>query len=263
MSLHLHRASAAFQGVPALVDCSITVEAGQVHALLGPNGAGKTTALRLLAGDHRPSRGTATLDDRPLAQWTAAALATRRAVLMQRTALDFAFRTREVVQLGRAFLGPPDHAVVDAVLSAFALEALAERPFTQLSGGQQQRVQLARVAAQVWPDDTPTARYLLLDEPTANLDLAVQQQVLAAIRQLAARGLGVLWVVHDVNLAARHADTVTLLRAGQTVAQGPADTALTTDTLSQTFGVPMQALAIDGQPALWQAIDPDQPLRQT
>lgn len=263
MSLRLTRASAAFRGVPALVDCSITVEAGHVHALLGPNGAGKTTALRLLAGDHQPSGGSATLDDRPLAQWSTAALATRRAVLMQRTALDFAFTTREVVRLGRAFLGPPDHAVVDTVLSAFALEAIAERPFTQLSGGQQQRVQLARVAAQVWPDDTPTTRYLLLDEPTAHLDLAVQQQVLAAVRQLAARGLGVVWVVHDVNLAARYADTVTLLRAGRTVAQGPVRTALSADSLGQTFGVPMQALTSGGQGALWQAIDPKQPLRQT
>ena len=194
--------------------------------------------------------------------WPAAALATRRAVLTQRPALDFAFTVREVVAMGRTPWKRRSDAVVDDALAAFDLTTLADRPFTRLSGGQQQRVHLARVIAQVWPaDDQP--RFALLDEPTASMDLRVQHAVLASLRALAARGLGVLWVVHDINLAARHADALTLLADGRCVAQGPVATALSAQALQATFGLPVRAVGTAGGRPVWLPVDPADSLRQT
>jgi len=247
-------------GRRVLEDVDIAIEPGEVVALLGRNGCGKTTLLHALAGDFcRPSNGVAlsgtlTIDGDALAALPATALARRRAVLAQQGERGFAFSAQELVALGRF-----PHAAVDAtesqrvVGSALALAdagPLARRDTTTLSGGEFARVQFARALAQIHPtgpaDTAP--RYLLLDEPTAALDLAHQHHLLATARALAADWrMGVLAIVHDINLAARYADRLVLLAHGRVLAAGPVDALLAPPLIEATFGVRVQAIAVAGE----------------
>lgn len=219
---------------------SIRVEPGRVHVVLGPNGAGKSTLLRLLAGEIAPCRGEVALDGRPLGRWQPAELARRRAVLPQQESLRFSFTAAEVVSLGRLPHGPPrgDDAIVREALAAAGVSALAARRYPTLSGGERARVQLARVLAQIWTAAADgAARYLLLDEPTAALDLACQHDCLDTVRRFAARGVGVLAVLHDPNLAMSYADSVSLLLDGRLLAQGGPREALTAANLERLYGI--------------------------
>ena len=218
---------------------TLDVRPGEVLAVVGANGAGKTTALRVLAGELRPHAGAARLDGAPLAALDGRALAVRRAVLPQASALPFDFAVLEVVLLGRT----PHRAGRDADLEAAhramrtaGVAALADRRYPTLSGGEQQRVHLARALAQL---DAPGdgARYLLLDEPTSALDIAHQHAVLRTARQRAAAGDGVVAVLHDLNHAAQYADRVAVLAGGRLVACGPPRDVLTPDVVARAFGV--------------------------
>jgi iron complex transport system ATP-binding protein len=249
------RASAAGYdsgGRALLRQASIVIEPGELHAILGPNGAGKSTLLKLLSGELRGTRGELSLDDRPLAQWTAAALARRRAVLPQDEQLGFGFLVEEVVALGR--LPCPRHApareqaLLREALAAAGVATLWGRNYTGLSGGERRRVQLARVLAQVWEPAPEGPRYLLLDEPTASLDLAHQHACLGAARQFAAQGNGVAAVLHDPNLALAHADRVTLIRDGEVAASGRPAEVLQPDTLRSVFGIDAVLLQPPGWP---------------
>jgi iron complex transport system ATP-binding protein len=227
-----------------LQNVSLTVRAGEVLAIIGANGAGKSTLLKLLSGDLKPSAGEVLLDNKPLTQWSPAALARRRAVLAQQHTLALAFQVRELVLLGRYphFGGQPtahDHAVVAAALDLVGLRHLAEREYPTLSGGEQQRAQLARVLAQVWEAE---GGVLLLDEPLTGLDLRHQHQTLAVARQLTRRGFGVVAVLHDLNLAAQYADQVLLLHQGRPVASGTPAEVLTPDYIQLGFGLEVELL---------------------
>ncbi|MGD9754234.1 MAG: heme ABC transporter ATP-binding protein [Acidimicrobiia bacterium] len=235
--LRLEAATVAIDGREVLRGVDLEVRPGELVALVGPNGAGKTTALRALADDVRPAAGAATLDGRPLAAWRAIELARRRAVLPQTAAVEFAFSVREVVQMGRAphagtAAERDDDRHVDAALAHADVAHLAARSYRSLSGGEQARVQLARVLAQ-------DCGYLLLDEPTAALDLRHQETVMAIAAGLAAAGRGVLAVVHDLNLAAAYASHLALLARGTVLRFGrPADV-LTDAALSDAYRTPI------------------------
>lgn len=220
----------------------LQVPPGQVTALIGPNGAGKSTALALLAADAAPSAGVAALDGKPLGCFSALDLARRRAVMRQGGGIAFAFTVAEVVAMGRsphAATGNPaaDRASVAAALAVADLVHLADRRVTMLSGGELQRVQFARALAQVTGMDQG---YLLLDEPTASLDLRHQHDLLTRARRAAAEGLGVLAVLHDLNLAAAYADQVVLLHRGRRMAGGPPAVVLQPLMLSEIFEVPLR-----------------------
>jgi len=223
-------------GASTLLDAvSLALAPGELVAVAGPNGAGKTTLLRVLEGDLVPAAGAVLLDGRPLRAHRPRDLARRRAVLPQDTRLAFPFTVAEVVRMGR-WPWPPspsrDHAAVAAALAACDVTHLADRRVPTLSGGERTRVALARVLAQ----DTAV---LLLDEPTAALDLRHQRAVLAAARARADAGRAVLAVLHDLNLAAAHADRVVLLDAGRVVADGPPAAVLTADRLTALYGTPV------------------------
>jgi iron complex transport system ATP-binding protein len=235
-------------GALLLDDVSLSVAPGDVVAIIGPNGAGKSTLLRALAGDVRPAHGAVRLLGRPLHAWPVQEQARRRAVLPQQSTLAFAFTAREVVLLGRAphsggTSGPRDAAIAEGALEAVDAGHLADRWYTTLSGGEQQRVHLARVLAQIWEpiDDQP--RFLLLDEPTNSLDLAHQHHTLALARRWARQGVGVVVVLHDLNLAAQYADRLVLLHAGRVVATGVPKDVLTPAQIAAVFGLPVQVLA--------------------
>ena len=222
-----------------LRDVDLTVSPSEVVALVGPNGAGKSTLLRALAGDKPASAGRVLLDGRPIEDYRPRDLALRRAVLPQQAVIQFAFTAREVVEMGRAPYGSDEEA--DAAIVTRSLEHaeaghLADRIYPSLSVGEQSRVSLARVLAQ----ETPI---LLLDEPTAALDLRHQGLVMSLCRRIARAGGTVLVVLHDLNLAAGFADRVVLLCDGRLVADGtPVDT-LTESLLSDVFACPIAVVA--------------------
>jgi iron complex transport system ATP-binding protein len=232
----------------------VEVQPGQLLAILGPNGAGKSTLLRLLAREWRPASGQLTLNGRDLAGWEAQALAHQRAVLPQSEALRFAFTVTQVVALGR--LPCRQHAaareaeIIDAALRLTDALHLRERLYPTLSGGERQRVQLARVLVQIWEEADAGARYLLLDEPTAALDLKHQHDCLRVARRFAAQGLGVAAVLHDPNLALQYADAVLLLRDGRVVAAGPPAAVMTREHLSQVYEVDVDLLTVNGRPLI-------------
>ncbi|MES0874325.1 heme ABC transporter ATP-binding protein [Sinimarinibacterium thermocellulolyticum] len=243
-----------------LRDVSLAVAPGTVHAILGPNGAGKSTLLGLLAGDRRPQSGSVQFNGRALADWPLTQLARLRAVLPQRHELSFAFAVEDVVALGRLPVrrggGAHERAIVDAVLRATATDYLRGRPYTALSGGERARVQLARVLAQIWEPTAEGMRLLLLDEPTANLDLAHQHHCLRVARAFAAQGAAVITVLHDPNLVLAYADRVTLLCCGEVVAEGVPAEALTAARLQRVYGVPVARH--DGAGAPWVRVASEQ-----
>lgn len=228
---------------PLLVDVSIDVSPGEFVAIIGPNGAGKSTLLNALAGDRPLSAGEILLDGRPLSQWSKLELARRRTVLPQHSAVAFDFTGLQIAMLGLlAFRG----SLSERQMQALAERALAEtealgfanRPYTVLSGGERQRVQLARVLAQCDADPAATP-FLLLDEPITGLDLSHQHAALASARRRVDRGLGVLAVLHDLNMAARYADRVGIVENGRVTNLGPTRETLDPDRLSAVFSTPI------------------------
>ncbi|MGW1466392.1 heme ABC transporter ATP-binding protein [Streptomyces sp. NPDC002308] len=225
-------------GRPALDDVSLTAHAGEVLALVGPNGAGKSTLLAALAADLPSDAGGVRIDGRPTGSWTAAELALRRAVLPQSAALSFPFRVEEVVRMGRApwsgtVRADEDDAAVAAAMEATEVTAFAGRPFSALSGGERARVALARVLAQRAP-------LLLLDEPTAALDLRHQELVLRICREAAAAGDAVVVVLHDLGLAAAYADRAVVLRGGRIAVAGPPSEVFTGELLGEVYRQPVE-----------------------
>ena len=215
----------------------LAVEAGAVHAIVGPNGAGKSTLLRALTGELEPNSGEVKLDEQPLSAWTPEALARRRACLPQTSTLSFPFTIREVVSIGRQphrELQATAHAKADEALESVGLLERAEEGYLHLSGGEKQRVHLARVLAQL---NHPEEGLLLLDEPTASLDLTYQQLVFSIAGAWAKAGAAVLIVLHDLNQAMHHAHTVTLLHEGRCVASGPPDQVLTSEQITDVYDV--------------------------
>jgi len=236
---------------------SISVAPGEVVAVLGPNGAGKSTLLSVLAGTLTPQDGTASLGARALTAWAPRDLALQRAVLPQQSELAFGFHVLEVVLLGRSphagrSTREEDLAIAGACLAEAEVVHLAERIYTTLSGGERQRVQLARALAQIgfpdfgFPDlgfsDLQLGqgdRYLLLDEPTASLDPAHQHATLRTARRAAEQGVGVLAILHDLNLAAMYADRLVVLHQGRLAAEGPPAEVLTEALVAQVFELPV------------------------
>ncbi|MBK1643524.1 heme ABC transporter ATP-binding protein [Thiocapsa imhoffii] len=231
-----------------LEDVGCVVGPGEFVVVLGPNGAGKSTLLRVLSGDLTPTTGAVSLNGRRLRNWSPPVLARQRAVLPQQSALSFPFLVEDVVRMGRS----PHRAVARERQETIVQEAmrradvwhLAGRLYPSLSGGERQRVQLARVLAQIWDPTDLGPRYLLLDEPTSALDIAHQHQLLAIAREMLSGGeLGVLAILHDLNLASAYADRILLLKNGRLVAAGPVAEIMNCADLAAVFGIPVQTIA--------------------
>lgn len=226
-----------------LTHISSHIDPGRMTAIVGPNGAGKSTLLNILAGELTPTIGEVRVNDTPLNDWSALDLARMRAVLPQRFDLSFDFTVHEVVRMGRMphdnpLAAPLNSEVCEDALRQVGMLELADRLYPTLSGGEQQRVQLARVLAQIWPlekDETP--RYLLLDEPTSNLDLHQQHTVLTIAKSWVAQHVGTLVVLHDLNLAIQYADATILMDQGTIIAAGNTLEVLTADCIKQIFHV--------------------------
>ncbi len=232
---------------PVLRGVSLDVPPGGFVGILGPNGSGKTTLLRLLAGTRRPSRGRVTLDGGDLSHVPRGAVARRMAVVPQETHPAFEYTALEIVLMGRyphlhAFEieGPDDVAIARQSLEATGTLALQGRLFSTLSGGEKQRVVIAAALAQLGRTrESQTANaVLLLDEPTAALDLAYQLEVATLLRELQQRlPLAIVVSTHDLNFAASLCRTMVLLKQGEVLASGPVDDVITPARIRELYGV--------------------------
>jgi iron complex transport system ATP-binding protein len=256
--LRLDQITLLRNGRECLRAVDLSVAAAQVVAIVGPNGAGKSSLLKVAAGEWPASAGQVQLDGRALTDWSLLERARRMAVLPQQASLAFPFAVEEVVALGRmphSSGRERDRHCVDSALDMFDLGSLRHKLYTQLSGGERQRVQLARVFAQVWPEDVASAPgLLLLDEPTAALDWAHQLHLLQNVHDFARRGMSILIVLHDLNLALRFADQVALLEQGELAAFGAPQQVLTPQRIAQVFQVDVAIAAHprDGHPVIIQ-----------
>lgn len=231
-----HAITVAVRGRKLLDGVDLRLDPGKVVVVVGPNGAGKSTLLKVMAGERRPSAGTVDLDGSPLAQWPAAALARRRAVLAQSIDVVFPFLVAEIVTLGmRPDLHPAERdRLAQRALAAVEMADMSRRIYGTLSGGEKQRVQLARVLAQVW---SCRCTYLMLDEPTSSLDLAHQLLILRIARAHADDGGAVLMIMHDLNLASMAADEIVALKDGCRIAAGAPAAVITDDLIAALYGV--------------------------
>ena len=227
--------------------------AGQVTAVLGPNGAGKSTLMSLLTGQRQPSGGHVHLAGKALSAHAPAELARMRACVAQETQVAFEFTVREVVELGRyphrRHPGRNEADVVLQAMQATAVEHLQHRVLNTLSGGEKARVHLARALAQVWePLAGQSTRWLLLDEPTAALDLQHQHRMLQLVRAWAtAQGVGVVAVLHDLNLALRYSDRCVVLQQGRVVGSGATAEVLSPLCIEKVWGVVAHPVAQQGE----------------
>lgn len=232
----------ALGGAPIVSGITFSLRAGEVLAIIGPNGAGKSTLLGALAGDHAYA-GSIVLGGRELSAWSNRELARRRSVLRQSNSVSFPFNVVDVVKMGRApwrraaTVEEDDRVIAEELVRSDTLR-FADRAFTSLSGGERARVSLARAMAQ-------RTRLLLLDEPTAALDINYQEQVLAVARQYARHGNAVLVVLHDLAAAAAYADRVLLLEDGGMRCCGTPDEVLTAEALSEVYRHPVRVLRED------------------
>lgn len=230
-------------GRALLQAASAQFAAGQVTAVLGPNGAGKSTLMSVLTGQRQPTAGQVCLAGQALAAYAPAELARVRASVAQETQVAFEFTVREVVELGRYphrhRPGRQDADIPLQAMRATAVEHLQNRALNTLSGGEKARVHLARALAQVWePSESQATRWLLLDEPTAALDLQHQHRMLQLVRAWAtAQGVGVVAVLHDLNLALRYSDQCVVLQGGQVVGKGVTGEVLTPACIEKVWGV--------------------------
>ena len=229
-----------------LMNISFAVSKGEFFIIIGPNGSGKTTLMKVISGILKLQKGRLEILDRPINGYSRKALAKTIAFVPQMVPVDFPFTVTEIVLMGRSpYLGmlgleeEKDLKIAKQAIAFTGMEHLAHRKLDQLSGGEQQRVFIARAICQE-PD------IILLDEPTASLDLAHQTRVMDLMEKLKAqKGVTVVIVSHDVNLAAMYSDQLLLLNNGQVVCQGSPDEVLTFNTLEEAYGC---TLLVDESP---------------
>ncbi len=221
---------------PVLRNVTLEVAPGRVTALFGPNGCGKSTLLRCMNGSLRPQLGRVMLGGSNVGNMTPREVARQVAVVPQDTPLDVPFTAAQMVMLGRYARwdawgqeSPEDTEIVQSCLRRMNVADFANRPFSNLSGGERQRVVIARALAQ-------EGRVLLLDEPALHLDIAHQLELYRLVRTLAAEGLAVLMVCHDLLVAPLYVDTAVLMAGGRTLAEGSAPSVLTADNIAAAFG---------------------------
>lgn len=233
---------------PVLSGLTAAIPENSRTAILGPNGAGKSTLLHLILGLRSPDSGDILLQGQPTASYTRRQLSHWIGFVPQVETIPFDFTVFEYVLLGRApYLGvletpgTPDAEATLASLEAMGVMALRDRSVLELSGGERQLVTLARALVQ-------RPRLLLLDEPTAHLDLGNKSRVLQLLARLQSEGMTVLFTTHDPESAAIAADSMILLRAGRALAAGPRDRVLTEENLQALYQVPLRVERMDGRP---------------
>ncbi|MFT6791124.1 MAG: iron complex transport system ATP-binding protein [Cellvibrionaceae bacterium] len=228
---------------PLVKNLSLTVKAGEIVVVIGPNGAGKSTLLNAIAGNSntlKDNAGDISFYGTPLAQWPARLKARHMALLPQQSSLNFPFTVEEVVNLARFPHDSGrrvDREIIHEALNLLDISHLKPRLYTQLSGGERQRVQLARVMAQIWRSEDAEPRLLLLDEPTASLDLGHQQQLMQALKEFSRQGVAIVMVAHDINLISPYADRMLALYGGESLGVDTPEHLLSAALIKQLYQV--------------------------
>lgn len=236
-ALNVEHLSHRYGRARVLTQVSFNIRQGVFCIVIGPNGSGKTTLMKIISGTEKAGTGQVALLDRPLAEYSRKDLARTIAFVPQTMTVDFPFTVREIVLMGRSphqgALGlerGKDLAVTAEAMAFTGVEHLADRKIDQLSGGEQQRVFIARAICQ-------NPRIIMLDEPTAALDLAHQIRIMDLMEQLKnEKGVTVIMVSHDVNLAAMYGDHLLLLKDGEILTQGSPEAVLTYASLEKAYG---------------------------
>ena len=222
---------------PVISDVNLRLTPGRLHVLLGPNGCGKSTLLSLLAGDMKPRSGSVSYDGESSAEIPSYELAKKRAYLTQKSLPWISIPNLDMVQLGRIphardeSRKKSENTAVE-VMEYLQLGHLKDKEFSRVSGGEQQRIQFARVLAQIW-DSMPC--FLLLDEPSANLDVKYQIFMLETVKKLVLRGATVIAALHDLHLAAHYADRIIFLKEGKIVEDGLTEEVFSRDVLEYIY----------------------------
>lgn len=232
-----------------LSNCSLSIKPGRFVAVVGPNGAGKTTLLKILAAEMKQFEGTVMINGQPLKSYKTRELSKVRAVLPQHSVINFPFTVEQVIEIGRypyrTGLRHNKKVIEEAMIKTNLLD-YRNRIYQTLSGGEKQRVQMARVIAQT-KDKSPFVKYLLLDEPTSSLDLAQQHIIMSLAKEFCDHQMGVLAVLHDLNLALQYADEILFLKNGRTIAYGPLKEVITQKIIGSTFNHPVNIIDYDNQ----------------
>ena len=241
MSITAISASYGTKNKSILKNVSLEIKQNEIVSLVGPNGAGKSTFLQILAGDFEPNSGFIQYDGIPLNKISIQERSFCRSVMSQSQPIIFDFTVRQVIEMGWVERGLSNYveefpqAVTKTAKECFVFDLLEDR-FSNLSGGEQRRVHFARTLLQLWrPSGSQDPRYLILDEPTANLDLFFEREILHLLRKKTSESFGCLIVLHDLNLAAKFSDKMALLHNGVIVRFGNPKEILSSEILSEIY----------------------------
>ena len=246
MSLSLKSVSLKLDNRQILKDVSLEINEGDIVSVIGPNGAGKSTLLNVLTGDISPDSGDIIYDNKQLNKISIQERAFTRSVMSQMQTLVFNFNVKDVVEMGWLQRGNSDFSsnftmAFEAVTSECNVHNLVHRKFNSLSGGEQRRVHFARTLLQLWrPSQSNDPRYLLLDEPTANLDLSSEMLLMNILKARASSNIGILIILHDLNLASHFADKIAIMKDGEIKAFGKPEEIMTDDFLTSIYEVPIK-----------------------
>lgn len=250
-------------GVSLLREVTFDINPGEVLILLGPNGAGKSTLLHLLSGSEKPEAGSITFHGKPLRSYTEKHLARQRSVVSQNISLTLPYTVLGLVLLGRMPHNNGRETDEDYQIALRALESvqaahLAERSYLSLSGGEQQRVHIARALAQIDQTRAASPALLLLDEPTAHLDIGQSHRLLRLLRNLLSENIAIVIVLHDISLAACYADRILLLHDGKLLSAGTPQEVITPGTIRTLYGLEasVQHDPQTGVPLIVPSLDP-------
>tara|TARA_B100000676_G_scaffold9456_1_gene8685 strand:- start:112 stop:885 length:774 start_codon:yes stop_codon:yes gene_type:complete len=246
MSLNLESVSLKLDNRQILKDVSLEINEGEIVSVIGPNGAGKSTLLNVLTGDINPDSGEIFYDNKQLKQISIQERAFTRSVMSQMQTLVFNFSVKDVIEMGWLQRGNSDFSnnfsmAFENVTKECNVHNLIHRKFNSLSGGEQRRVHFARTLLQLWrPSESNDPRYLLLDEPTANLDLSSEMLLMNILKKRASLNVGILVILHDLNLASHFADKIAIIKDGEIMAFGEPEKIMEDAFLTSIYEVPIK-----------------------
>ena len=246
MSLNLETVSLKLDNRQILKDVSLEINEGEIVSVIGPNGAGKSTLLNVLTGDINPDSGEIFYDNKQLKQISIQERAFTRSVMSQMQTLVFNFSVKDVIEMGWLQRGNSDFSnnfsmAFENVTKECNVHNLIHRKFNSLSGGEQRRVHFARTLLQLWrPSESNDPRYLLLDEPTANLDLSSEMLLMNILKKRASLNVGILVILHDLNLASHFADKIAIIKDGEIMAFGEPEKIMEDAFLTSIYDVPIK-----------------------
>ncbi len=227
-------------------DISLEISLGEVVSIIGPNGAGKSSFLNVLSGDIKPTSGSVSFDEINLKDISIQERSFMRSVMSQSQQIVYDFSVKEIIEMGWLDRGIASYSgnfkeAVMKVASECSVHDLLEQKFNTLSGGEQRRVHFARTLIQLWrPSNSHDPRYMFLDEPTANLDILHEQNLMKLVRSKAMEGIGILLILHDLNLAAKYSDKLVIFKNGSLIKSGSPEEVLQSKVLTEVYGLDME-----------------------